>query len=272
MRDTNKYFLLAAVVLSSVLLVNAFFIASRFKYPFAPIDTAVGKLPPYTGLDMAAILTGNRRIAGDLSWIGLLQYYGKSERLLSKEQEYELSMDVVKYYLGIGNHEECTHHHVTSYEAGNYFDFLNYSYRTVRIDPFFYYAYLYSAGALAWNLDRPDEAVELLRYGIAELERYKSDVTRDVHEPFWQLNLYMSAIIYRKMGDYTKMTGLLETAARQPGAPNMIKTILANIYQKQGMLLASLKIWLEVYDSKDPSYQTRSLEKIQELRGKLNIQ
>jgi len=104
----------------------------------------------------------------------------------------------------------------------------------VDLDPFFQYAYLYGAGALAWNLNRPDEAVELLKKGIDYMENYRSDITKDVHESFWQLNLYMSAIVYRKMDDFKKMTYMLEVAVKQPDCPNIIKAILANIYQKEG--------------------------------------
>ena len=81
----------------------------------------------------------------------------------------------------------------------------------------------------------------------------------------------MSAIIYSKSGKFGEMTALLETAVKQPECPNMVKAILANIYQKKSEPGKALKLWLEIYDSKDPTYTGKALSKISELSAILGI-
>ena len=116
-------------------------------------------------------------------------------------------------------------------------------------------------------MERTDEATELLNYGIKVLNTYKGSYKKDVNQPLWRLHLYISAIVYRKEGDFPNMIKTLETASKQENCPNMVKAILANIYQKNGKLIESLKLWLEIYDSKDPTYSIRSNEKIAELKN-----
>ena len=106
----------------------------------------------------------------------------------------------------------------------------------------------------------------MLQEGITVYGKHKESLTNDVHQPYWRLNLYLSAIIYMKSGEYGKMTSLLETAVLQPNAPNMIKSILANIYQKEKQYARSLKLWIDIYDSNDPSYQDRAAMKITQLK------
>jgi tetratricopeptide (TPR) repeat protein len=139
------------------------------------------------------------------------------------------------------------------------------------LDPFFSHAYLYGAGALAWNMGRPDEAAKLLHRGIIAMERYQENSTLDLHQPYWQFNLYLSAIIYRKAGELEKMLSLLEVAVQQKDCPNMMKSILANIYQKDKKYVQALKLWMSVYDSNDPSYRVRAERKIFELKEVLKI-
>lgn len=252
-------------------------VTRTFMYPLPA--ARISPLAQYTMLDMTAVLGGVRRLGADIAWIQLLQYYGTPEKPLDKETEYRLSWDMTKYLAGMpvqkevcfkeGCHDE--HHYHSQLEGGVYPDFLSYCYRIVRLDPFFDHAYLYGAGALAWNLNRPQEALELLQNGMQALEKYGTGAGGDIHQPFWQLSLYASAIIYRQSGDFEKMQSLLEVAVRQSDCPNMVKAILGNIYQKEGRTMDSLALWLAIYDSGDPSYRDRAGHKIEELRGLLKI-
>lgn len=265
-------------LLIMIALCTAGFVAVRlslssfYRYPFPAARLTT--LAEYVPLDMGGILVGARRLAADIAWVQLLQYYGSPEKPVDQDTQFKLSWDMTKYLFGMGVEKEVCHkegchdasHYHPSVEGGVYPDFLSHCYRVVGLDPFFSYVYLYGGGALAWNLDRPEEALALLRHGLEVMERYQPAITRDAQQPYWQFQLYISAIVYRKMGQESEMIALLETAVHQPGCPNMVRAILANIYQKQGRLAPALALWLAVYDTGDPTYAARATAKIDELR------
>ena len=249
-------------VFFSALLLNVFVISKRFVYPFDPLTRPL--IEKYAIVDISGKLLGFKRMVADLAWVDLLLYYGSPEENETREEKFEEAWEVTKLFLGIK--ADASHHHRREDESKSaYGEFLAHCKRVVSLDPYFYYAYLYGAGALAWNLNRTDEALELLKDGTARIEAGGKVTTQDLHNPYWQMQLYASAIIYRKSGEDSKMVELLELAVKQPGAPNMIKSILANIFQKQGNIAAALKLWFEIYDSRDPMYAERSVAKIEEL-------
>lgn len=240
--------------------------ASRhFAYPLG--RTRLSPLPQYVVQDLAGTLAGARRIAADVAWIQLLQYYGSPEKPMDKDTEFRLSVDMTKKFLGMQIHGDYD----ADYEGGVYPLLLTYCVRITNLDPFFTEAYLYGAGALAWNLKRPQEAIELLQSGIKNLEGHRQNITNDPRYPFWQFNLYTAAIIYRNKGEFDKMVSLLEVAVRQPHCPNIVRSILANIYQQKGQYARALKLWIDVSESGDATYSARSAQKIAELRSKLGI-
>ena len=274
-------YLAVLLFFSAAVLLNVAVVAKRFPSPLP--SGGFSPLPEYVLFDFTARLWGVRRLASDIAWVQLLQYYGSPEHTMDREAEYELSLDLAKLYLGFSlpgddDGKECrdTHcrtprHYHADYEGGVYAQLLRHCLRVTDLDPFYSYAYLYGAGALAWNLDRPDEAISLLQKGISVMERYSAQSTNDPQQPYWQYHLYISAIIYRKIGDPAKMLALLETAVRQPDCPNMMKVILANIYQKEEKLIPALKLWIDIYDSNDPVYRSRSQHKLEELRSILHL-
>lgn len=258
-------------IAASIILISACEMAfsKTFRYPLGAAK--LSEVSDYVILDLSSVLAGTRRLGADIAWVQLLQYYGSPEKPVDKETEYEVSIDMTKHIFGINKKEEPGKHHEEEHyhqeiEGGVYPDLLKYCYRIVDLDPYFFYVYLYGSGALAWNLNRGDEALELLGKGIENMERYRVNITRDLHQPFWQFNLYVSAILYRKKGESEKMVSLLDTAAHQPEAPNLVKVILANIYQNSQKYQAALELWTEVRDSGDPWYSSRSREKIKELK------
>ncbi|MBN1823539.1 MAG: hypothetical protein JW803_04390 [Endomicrobiales bacterium] len=286
----------ASILAILALLAASSVVVGSFKYPYPLVKLT--NLPQYTMFDLGGVLFGSRRFAADIAWIQLLQYYGSPEVPLDKDTTFRLSWDMVKHLAGMNveHHHHHGHGHDGHVELGEHGDqgerkpesagnapdeprsaqsryprLLGHCYRVVNLDPYFSYAYLYGAGALAWNLERPDEAMRLLQSGISAMEKFRENITKDVQHPFWQYHLYMSAIIYRNSGEFDKMTGALEVAVRQPGCPNMVKAVLANIYQKEAKYYPSLKLWLEIYDSKDPLYAPKSEKKILELKAVLGI-
>lgn len=257
----------------------SFLLVKNYVYPLGPLQ--ISPLREFVVMDLCGAMAGMRRLSADIAWIQLLQYYGSPEEKLDKDTEYELSIATIRFLTGIkekqqkesevGGHE---HGHMDApydIEAGVYPQLLSHCYRVVKLDPFFFHVYLFGSGALAWNLNRTDEAIQFLKYGIDTMEAYKMNVTKDVQQPYWQMNLYMAAIVYRNMGKTDEMVSLLEVAVKQPSCPNLVKTILASIYQKAGKDALALKLWIDVRESGDPTYSARSMEKITELRSRLGL-
>ncbi|MCB4792348.1 MAG: hypothetical protein LHV68_10770 [Elusimicrobia bacterium] len=270
-------------------------LTKTFSYPFP--QARISPIEQFVVLDLTGVIGGFRRLAADIAWIQLLVYYGEPKVKVDEETKYKLSWDYLKYLLGLKSEAGEEHHgnlkaaagkvHSEGEEEAQEFnetkklvviDKVNtfpelYSYcrRVIFLDPFFDYAYLYGAGALAWNQERPNEAVDLLNYGIDRMELYSKDITRDSHQPFWQFHLYLGAIIYRNEGNFQKMTESLEVAVTQKNCPNMVRAILASIYSKDKKYAKALKLWLDIYDTNDQTYQKRSLEEIYKLKKLLNI-
>ncbi|OGS17648.1 MAG: hypothetical protein A2219_00995 [Elusimicrobia bacterium RIFOXYA2_FULL_50_26] len=273
--------LYVVLAFSLAISFNIFVVSKRFSNPFPP--AGVSPISEYAVFDLAGIVTGTRRLFADIAWIQLLQYYGQTDKPVGMEEEIETSWDATKFLFGLrlwrDEHEDeeqcdghdCQHHghrHIDdSKDPSRHKRLLSHCLRIVSLDPFFNYVYLYGAGALAWNLERTDEAVELLKKGISELDAYHANFGNDVNEPYWRINLYLSAILYRKSGEFLKMTEVLEKAVRLPECPTIVKSILANIYQKDGKLAQSLQLWIDIYESKDTSYHSHAAAKITELRN-----
>lgn len=241
-------FLLMFSLVGMVLL--SFTILSTFRFPFPPFNRLIFDIgKDFSNLasferplgaeggfrDVFGVLMGMRRLTADVGWLSVLQYYGGHE----KEEE--------------GEHHE--------FGGGKYHSLKKMVLRVVRLDPSFHYAYLYGAGALGWNLDRPDEALEILKEGI----RYNPQ--------YWRFRLYVGAIVYKQKGKFDEMITLLEDAVQHPDCPTMVKSILANIYEERKDYVKSLKIWIDIQESehKDPAYIQRSEQQIKELRRKLGI-
>lgn len=164
--------------------------------------------------DFSGILLGLRRLTADIAWISLLQYYGGHEKFEDEEEG---------------------HHH--DFGGGNYPALQKMVRRVVRLDPSFHFAYLVGGGALAFNLNRPKEGLEILEEGIRWNPTY------------WRFRLYVGAIIYKQEGKFDEMIKLLEDAILYPDCPTMIKSILANIHKRNGNYRRALEIWLDVYEN-----------------------
>ncbi|MBI3291321.1 MAG: tetratricopeptide repeat protein [Elusimicrobia bacterium] len=216
----------------------------RFPQPaalnFPPLNEL--RFGDHALMDVGGVFLGLRRLTADLAWIQLLLYYGTPEE-------------------GPGE-ESGGHHHPDplSYGGGRYERFLEYCQRVVRIDPSFITAYLYGAGALAWNLKRSDEAVELLQEGVQR------------NPQAWQFHKYLAAIGFKQRGEFAKVASLLEEAIRDPACPSMVINILGNTYKDEGRYPEALRVFLELYDrAKDPEYQTTALKQIRWLSERLHL-
>ena len=132
--------------------------------------------------------------------------------------------------------------------------------RVVRMDPYFYPAYLFSAGILTWfrNVGRPGEALEILEEGIRNNPTY------------WTFRTYAGAILYTQKKDFSRTAYLLEDAVRQENCPALVKAILANIHKSLNNYPRALEIWQSILD--DPSaadYHLRARHQIREIERRL---
>jgi len=244
----RTYLLLAFFLV--LYLATYLYLEKNFVYPFNIVDISKpeNKLPveKYLLLDLTGIVFGVRRISSDIAWIQVLQYYG------TPEEEFEKSVHNHEYEDEHHHHERC--HHGPNFGGGKYYDLLKLCQRTVRLDPYFYYAYIYGSASLAWNLNRDDEGIKLLDEGIKNCPKY------------WQFYIYKMAIIYKKLDKYKNMVYLLEKVVKEQNCPLMVKAILANIYKKAGEYQKSLQLWSEIYKSGMSEYYFFAKEQISEIK------
>lgn len=228
-RSASRCLLWSVVPLFLLLSVAA--LEKRTRYPFPPMTELVPNTPSLVHL--GGILAGLRRLTADIAWIQVLQYYGTPESTAS--------------------HELRHHREEAEYGRGAYAKFFGLCQRVVRIDPYFSYAYLYGAGVLAWNLERPEEAIVLLQEGVQRLPHY------------WRFHMYLAAIAYKQRNEYAKMRNLLEETVKQPDCPNVIRSILANLYKTEKRYPEALRLWIQILDTSDPEYHQRARDQIHEL-------
>jgi len=241
----STYFLL--IFSFCINLGTYLYLEKNFVYPFKIVDISKpeNKLPveKYILLDLTGIVFGVRRISSDIAWIQVLQYYGSPE---DENEEYN------------HEHKEGHCHHGINFGGGKYYDLLKLCQRTIRLDPYFYYAYLYGSASLAWNLNRDDEGIKLLDEGIKNCPKY------------WQFYLYKMAIIYKKLDKYKEMVHLLEKVIKEQNCPLMVKAILANIYKRLGEYQKSLELWTEIYNLGMSEYYFFAKEQIAEIKNLLS--
>lgn len=184
--------------------------------------------------DLGGIFLGMRRMTADIAWIAVLQYYGSYDMLRQgSDLDSRVSHPALKVLVQ----------------------------RVIRLDPYFYSAYLYGAGSLAFNLNRYDEALEILKEGI------------QLNPTYWRFQLYLAAIIWKQKGRSDAMIPLLEQAILYSDCPTMIKSCLANIYKARKNYARALEIWLEVLEQKnlDETYLHQATKQVEDLREKLGL-
>ena len=166
----------AAVALAAVVAANA--AATRvFHSPFPPPgEVRLARDEAVQNVSLMAL--GMRRLAADLAFIQLLMYYGgEDEAAAPAREEHDPS----------GSHEG--HAHGPDYGKGEYPQMAARTERMLDLDPFFTYGALYSAGALAFNINRPEDALRVLRHAAA----------RNPKE--WKFRSYAVAVGFHKKGN-----------------------------------------------------------------------
>ncbi len=200
----------------------------------APKAAAAGvRLNADSAVEDAALLSlGMRRMAADLGLVRLLIYYGTPEEagVVSEEPGSHPYLDPMHPELAWG--------------GGHYPELASRAERVLDIDPSFTYVAIYAAGALAFNLNRPDQALDVLRYAAA---RNPGDV---------ELAQYMAAVGFSRTGDKRRVLRLLEPMLSRPDCPTMIKNMVAYLYLSRGDRARAAALYREIAESsRDPGYR-----------------
>ncbi len=161
--------------------------------------------------DLATLSLGLRRLGADLEFLRLLQYYGTEEAGVPER--------------------------VAENGGGRYPEVLPRTLRLLDLDPFFTPAALFAAGALAFNLDRPDEAVILLQTALRR------------HPQQWRYHAYLAAVGYQKARDPEQVMRVLEPFVWEPDCPTLVKNQVAFLMRHAGRLDEARKLYRNILDT-----------------------
>ncbi len=201
-----------------------------------PADGAAG--------DMLALAFGARRLFSDVWFIRLMQYYGTPE-LGDGEQSGEYDWLVP----GPRSEAERARHEAAMNGEGRYPEFLSRSLHVLQIDPYFAAAGLYSATALAFNMNRPSEAEELLRYALKYSPRE------------WKYLNVLAAVGYSRSSDPAAVASSIAPLLKDPDCPVMLKQLAAFLNKRSGNFAAAAAIYADIAaTSRDQAY-VKSAEK-----------
>ncbi|MEI7481877.1 MAG: hypothetical protein WCK75_05965 [Elusimicrobiota bacterium] len=209
-----------------------------YARPFPQADK-IGAVRQSAVEDAVALALGVRRLAADLWFIRLMQYYGTPE-LLEGEVEEEARE----------RGENGT---------GKYPDFLPVARHILALDPYFTNAGLYAAGSLAFNMARPEEAVSLLNGAL--IYRPKE----------WKYVALLAAIGYSKAKDPAKVSELIKPLIMEPDCPVMIRQLAAFLNKKMGNYSDAYKIYKTILETtKDRFYidnAGKEMAKLEKMKG-----
>ena len=231
--------LLAAAVLA---WAAAGFASRGYTSPFPPPSEMRVPAAGATG-DMLALALGARRLFADLWFIRLMQYYGTRE--FTGEDEH-----------GGGQHHHDEHE---NYGGGSYPQFLPMARHVLEVDPAFTAAGLYAAASLAFNMQRGEEAQELINYALKYNPRE------------WKYLTMLAAIGYSKAQNPVAVAAAIAPILNDPDCPVMLKQLAAFLNKKAGNYAAAAAIYADIADtSRDEAYvknARRELEKLARMKA-----
>jgi tetratricopeptide (TPR) repeat protein len=167
----------------------------------------------------AAFLSGYKVLIGHAFWIGVIQYYGDATNAATRFSKL---------------YDYCS--------------------LASDLNPQFISIYTFGASALAFHLNRIDEAARLLEKGI----RANPHAER--------LKYLLAAILYQHTEKYDFIIPVLEEEADRPDAPPMMVNILANTYKKVGRYQDAIRVWKKVLQIGETDEQRiEAAQKLQEL-------
>ena len=219
-------FLKAAPLLILVLFLAQAYFSSRLRDWVHPTAYEAGTVERMdkkviSAARAVAFLTGTKVLVGHVFWIKLLLYYGNDEN-----------------------------------SATRWAKLYDYCSLATDLNPGFISAYTFGASALAFHLQRIDEAARLLEKGI----KANPDAQR--------LKFLLAAIGYQYSDRSDLVIPALEEEAGRPDAPPEMINILANTYQKVGRYQDAIRVWQGLLKNGETDEQRIVAgQKLQELYG-----
>ena len=219
--------------------------------PFPPADET-REVRAGAAQDALALALGLRRMAADLWFIRLMQYYGAPELEAGDYPDGEKD--------GAGHGQPGRLSRLDrQFGEGAYPDFLPIARHILALDPYFTNAGLYAAGSLAFNMARPDEAVSLLNGALV------------YHPKEWKYVTLLAAIGYSNAGDPAKVAELIMPLIKEPDCPVMIRQLAAFLNKKAGNYSAAYGIYKVILETtKDRFYidnAGREMAKLEQMKG-----
>jgi tetratricopeptide (TPR) repeat protein len=217
-----------------------------YARPFPPADK-ISEVRQSAVEDALALTLGLRRLAADLWFIRLMQYYG------APDLEEHDSPDGKKSDPG---HGHPGHHcDLDHFGEGKYPDFLPIARHILMLDPYFVNAGLYAAGSLAFNMSRPDEAISLLNGALVYRPRE------------WKYVKLLAAIGYSKARNPEKVSEYIAPLLLEPDCPVMIRQQAAFLNKKAGNYRAAYQIYKTILETtKDRFYIDNAGKEILKLK------
>lgn len=222
----NDSFLKLRLALTVVFFALQVFLSGKLDQwvhpePFESSQTGQLDQKIVSSLRAAALLSGYKVLVGHVFWIRVIQYYGDG-----------------------------------SNGADHYAKLYDYCRLASDLNPQFLPVYTYGAAVLAYQQNRMNEGVELLRKGILANPTANS------------LKLMLAAMTYHNSQDYAKEIPFLEIQIAQGNAPTMLVNILANTYTKAGRTEDAIRLWRQILQTTDSDVQKyEAAQRLKELYG-----
>lgn len=223
----------------------ACFSAASYRSPFPPPCEMRTPADGASG-DMLALAAGARRVFADLWFVRLMQYYGTKEFAGEVEIPPELRRAMPN-----ADADDL------GYGRGKYPRFHALARHALEVDPAFSAAGLYGAGALAFNMDRPAEAEELLNFGLKYSPRE------------WRYLTVLAAIGYSKSRNPAAVAATIQPLLKDPDCPVMIKQLAAFLNKRSGNYAAAAAIYADIAaTSKDEAYVANARRELERLAAR----
>jgi hypothetical protein len=261
--------------LSPFFLAFSFFFSvylwESYSHPFPQANYITSFKKSLLG-DALTLSFGMRRLLADVWFVRLMQYYGTRELSEHDEHTDEHWAPLAKTIPSVtpkdgrltkadasGGHSSgfpyhhC--HHRPDYGSGQYPDFFPMAKHIIDIDPYFKSAVMYSVTSLAFNLQKHESAIALLK--IAMMYSKKE----------WMYPKLLAAIGYSKAKDPQKVAQILTMLVWEPDCPTMVKQLVAFLNKKTKNYKTAYAIYLNILNtSKDPFYLENARKEVEKLK------
>jgi len=179
--------------------------------------------------DLGFLLFGARRAAADMGYIQFLQYYGSGN--LSNTINKPINFSPVNLARSPFSTKVFDDPYLAESAVGPFPRLLEIFMRIMRLDPFFNSAMLEGGSVLAFNHERFDQSLSLLKEALA-------------WDPgFHRYRLYIAAILYKIQKRDDKLADLLFQAIQYPDCPVLLERVLANLLTKYNRTAEAKKVW-----------------------------